>query len=64
MIAFVVYVVGIYLAIGLVLAFPFVFSWLKRINPMMQNATLPFRVLCIPGTAILWPYLLIRIYHK
>lgn len=61
MIAITVYLVGLYFALGLVFAIPFVFLWNKRIDPVVKDSTLGFKVLTIPGVALLWPYLVLRV---
>lgn len=61
MIGVVVYFVCIYLVIGLAVSIPFAFIWSKRIDPIAESATLGFKLLCIPGSAMLWPYILMRV---
>lgn len=61
MIGVVVYFVCIYLVIGLAVSIPFVFVWCKRIDPIAGSATLGFKLLSIPGSAMLWPYILVRV---
>jgi hypothetical protein len=53
----IVLVTGVYLAIGLAFALPFVFRWVGRVDPAAQSGTLGFRLLIIPGSALLWPLL-------
>ena len=50
----------IYLAIGVVFALPFSFVWVGRVDPSAATGTLGFRLLCIPGAALLWPLLLMK----
>ena len=56
-----VLVAGVYLAIGLAFALAFVFRWVGRVDPAAQSGTLGFRLLIIPGSAILWPILAARL---
>lgn len=61
MIGFLTYTVVIYCLLGLGFALPFCFRWAQRIDPVAQTSTLGFRLLCVPGAAILWPLLLIKL---
>jgi hypothetical protein len=56
-----VLVAGVYLAIGLAFALVFVFRWAGRVDPGARNGTIGFRLLIIPGSAILWPLLAARV---
>lgn len=51
---------GVYLAIGLVVAIPFAFVGAKKIDPSAVEGTWGFKLLIIPGAAIFWPMLLRR----
>jgi len=51
---------GIYLALGLAFAAPFVAFGVGRIDPDARRGTLGFRLLIVPGAALLWPLLLTR----
>lgn len=53
----IVLVAGVYLAIGLAFALLFVTRWVGRVDPAARSGTLGFRVLVIPGSALLWPML-------
>ena len=53
----IVLVAGVYLAIGLAFALLFVFRWVGRVDPAARGGTLGFRLLIIPGSAVLWPIL-------
>lgn len=57
----IVLVAGVYLAIGLAFALLFVVRWAGRVDPAARSGTLGFRVLIIPGSAILWPLLAARL---
>ncbi len=50
----------VYVAIGLVFAIIFVFAGVGRIDESAKGAPLAFRLLIIPGAAVLWPILLLR----
>lgn len=52
--------VTIYLAIGIVFAVPFAIRGAKRIDPAATSGTLGFRLLILPGAALLWPWMLYR----
>jgi hypothetical protein len=49
-----------YLACGLLFAVPFVLFGVKSIDPHALRGTWGFRLLIIPGTTALWPWLLSR----
>ena len=51
---------GIYLLVGFMVAVPFAFLGAKKIDPSAAAGTWGFKVLIIPGTAVFWPYLLMR----
>jgi hypothetical protein len=48
---------GIYVMIGLVFAIPFVLVGAGSIDPHAAHGSWGFRILIIPGTALLWPLL-------
>ena len=50
-----------YLAIGIVLAPVIAFRGVRRIDAAARDGTRGFRFLIMPGIAILWPLLLIRV---
>ena len=50
-----------YLAAGLLFAVPFVARWAGRLDPAARNGSLGFRLLILPGSALLWPWLLARV---
>ena len=56
-------VVGIYLAIGILVAVPFVASGVSRIDPAAKTVPWTFRILILPGTVALWP-LMARLWIK
>ena len=49
-----------YAVLGIVFAFWFVFRGAARIDPVVRGGTIGFRVLILPGSAVLWPLLLLR----
>lgn len=54
---------GAYLLLGTLFALPFAFRWVNRIDPVAARGTLGFRLLILPGSALLWPLLLRRVLH-
>ena len=53
-------VLGIYLACGLVFAVAFVLFGVQKIDPHAKRGSWGFRLLIIPGSMALWPFLLQR----
>lgn len=51
---------GLYLVAGLLFAIPFVLIGAKRIDPHAVHGSWGFRLLILPGSALLWPILLKR----
>lgn len=56
----VVNVLGIYAAIGALFGIAFVIAGIGRIDPVAKGSTLGFRLIVLPGAALLWPLLLKR----
>ena len=56
--------VTVYLAIGVVLAPAIAFWGVRRIDAAAREGTLGFQFLIMPGIAILWPLLLIRVLRR
>ena len=50
-------IVAIYLAVGIVFAIAFVWKGVGKIDPSAVEGTLGFRLLILPGAAALWPIL-------
>jgi len=50
-----------YLLIGLGFAAGFAFRWSGRLDPVARDGSPGFRVLIIPGAALLWPWLAVRL---
>ena len=49
-----------YAGIGVVFGLVFVFVGLTRVDPVAQGASIGLRLLLWPGSAALWPLLLLR----
>ena len=54
------FLLGIYLLLGLLIAVPLVLFGAKKIDPGAVEGTWGFKLLIIPGTMIFWPLLLKR----
>jgi len=52
------YSLGLYVAIGVVTAIAFVTFGVTQVTPF--SMTLGARILLLPGTIALWPYVLVR----
>lgn len=48
---------GLYLALGVCFAVPFVMRGVNRIDPHAANGTRGFRMMIAPGVVFLWPLL-------
>jgi hypothetical protein len=57
-VAFLLYTLALYAAIGIVTAFAFVSLGVTRVQA--ASVSLGARVLILPGAAALWPYVLLR----
>jgi len=51
---------GVYGALGVMFAIAFVTAGVDRIDPVAKTSTLGFRIMIFPGAAALWPLLLTR----
>ncbi len=49
-----------YAALGIVFALPFVFVGVQRLDSEAQGSGVGFRLLILPGVAVLWPMFLQR----
>lgn len=49
-----------YLAAGFIFALLFVFRWVDQFDEQAKGASIGFRLLLIPASTLLWPYLLRR----
>lgn len=61
---FLAQVLAVYLAAGLVFALPFAFRWAGRLDATARAGTLGFRLLIIPGSMLLWPWLAARLLRQ
>ena len=52
---------ALYLGIGAVFSLPFAFRWAGRLDPAARSGSVGFRLLILPGAALLWPLLLLRL---
>ena len=52
---------GLYLAAGLVFGVWFAARGAARLNPVARDGTWGFRLLIVPGSALLWPWLVARL---
>ncbi|HUM46122.1 MAG TPA: hypothetical protein PLD84_04285 [Chitinophagales bacterium] len=50
----------LYLVAGFVFSLIFVFRWVDQFDEQAKGASLSFRLLLIPASTLLWPYLLRR----
>jgi hypothetical protein len=55
-----VWIMGIYVLIGLFFAPFFVVRGVGTMDAVARNATAMFRVIIVPGVMVLWPYLALR----
>jgi len=51
---------GVYAAIGILFAIVFVTIGVSRVDSVAKNSTIGFRLIVLPGAALLWPLLLKR----
>ena len=58
MISLLLLIALLYLAIGFVFACVFAFKLVDKFDEQALGAPLGFRLLIIPGSTLLWPYLL------
>ena len=56
----IVYIIGIFLALGLIFAVLFVTFGAGKIDPAAAKGTIGFRLIILPGAIVLWPWLAIR----
>ena len=50
-----------YLLLGLLFAVPFLIKGVGKLDPSAKAGTWGFRLLILPGTVLLWPYLAWRL---
>jgi hypothetical protein len=53
-------IVGVYLGVGLVFAAAFVTVGVSRVDHVAAKTSIGFRLLIVPGSAALWPVLLVK----
>jgi hypothetical protein len=54
---------GAYLAIGLLIATPFVARGVDAVDAAAARGSRGFRLLILPGCALLWPWVVRRMLH-
>jgi hypothetical protein len=54
-------VLALYLGLGGVFAIGFALRWAGRLDPVAGEGSVGFRLLILPGAALLWPWLLLRV---
>ncbi len=59
--ASIVRLVAGYLLIGTGFSVPFTVWWAGRLDPVAAHGTRGFRLLILPGAALLWPLLVLRL---
>jgi hypothetical protein len=52
---------ALYLGVGAVFAVPFALRWSGKLDPAAGSGSTGFRLLILPGAALLWPLLLLRL---
>lgn len=55
-----VFVVQIYLVLGLLFGIAFVARGVQAIDPAAQGTGWGFRLILLPGVSVFWPWLLVR----
>ena len=50
----------VYLSIGAVFSVAFVLAGMRRVDAVSQEAGLGFKLLTLPGAALLWPIMLMK----
>ena len=48
---------GVYLAVGIVFAVPFLVKGVGKIDPVAAEGTVGFKLIIVPGVMALWPLL-------
>ena len=49
--------IGVYLLVGILFAVAFVWHGAGRLDPAARRGSVGFRLLIVPGSALLWPIL-------
>ena len=56
--------IGVYLLIGLIFALIFVVFGVSKVDQDAKGSGLGFRLIILPGTILLWPFLLLKWINK
>lgn len=56
-------ILSTYFGLGLGFAIWFVTRGVHRIDPLTRHTGIAFRLLILPGSALLWPYLLKKVWR-
>lgn len=59
----VIYLLYLYIALGVVIALWFTFFKVHHIDHNAKETSLLFRFLILPGSIILWPYIIYKIFN-
>ena len=51
----------VYLSIGALFSVFYVLVGMRRVDPITQSTGLGFKLLILPGTALLWPIMLLKL---
>lgn len=54
---FILLTLAAYLALGVLFAIPFALRGAARLDPVARAGSIPFKLLILPGAALLWPAL-------
>lgn len=57
----VIWIAGLYLAVGVFFALYFVWRGVNRVDPSAREGGVGFRLLILPGTVALWPLMVARL---
>jgi hypothetical protein len=55
---------AVYAVLGLLFGIFFVTALVQRMDPAAKGAGLAFRLMILPGTALLWPLLAARVVRR
>ncbi len=58
MVAILLFIVGLYVAVGLLVGIAFVLRGVNRVDPAAGDSPVVFRVVILPGCVGLWPVVL------
>ena len=54
----IIYVVVIYLVVGLIFSIPFLLKWIHQLDEGAHESPWTFRLIILPGCIVFWPVLL------